>query len=396
MATSSFGKEQPRASKEEDFRVYAIRSLCISFLPLLVIVANCWASGVLWQSGFNPIKVFYFGESLRSLVPPDHVTTRIPFVSDLPSVALAIASCLSIFQYLLVKEQSKRLPRELRESSLVSRDQGARHEVDQIFSNFEKSCRVSPVLRWSSPPILLGVAAGLLYLVRHHATFFSQVSRLSGRSLSVNYLKSTWWTTHGILLSMSWIILGAAGVFFTLLHLRISMELLKTFRTLKERRLLQYVPSWRSPDNGWRPLARLVDLKVLGLVTFILMANAMWIFFHGKSTVWNLCLYATYASVFAFFLFHFYELHKVTRYRRTLLEEERQAVLQQLNSTSHRRNEGTTLSSSSDDLFRIMMVKDLDQDLRRGVYSTAHAPTFLRWMIAVLSVASAFVTVLKI
>lgn len=237
--------------------------------PILFTVAVAGLEGVLYRANCGPVKTLevIFGESTHR-----PVCRSITLAADLPSFLLGCSATTAAWLYWQGQLRWQEMASALAEARVLPPGCGP------LFSPLG---RVERRLDWvvTSKPgralIAALVLGGGLFFYRityHGAYFFRDYAR--GQHLSegtYSQIRDEWWAnwSHHPLLAVAWTTVGSAGVYSALRDLTAFIRRTLTIRRVRRDTRWQWVPSSNRVGHPWSALMRPANLRVWGLVTFL-------------------------------------------------------------------------------------------------------------------------------
>jgi len=372
------------------FGTYCSQCALIALTPLAIICLICWSRHVLWQGGYDPLDALASGAPLASRAMSEHVTMRVPFLSDLPGLGLSLASCLSIAQYLILLRLRFSLRDDLLASGLITESTA---NQDELFDPPMKVKLSGPSTRVPLFTIFLATGAWVYAKIRTTGRIFYKISKLTGWRVSSATLREHWWAAHDPVLAICWVLLGAVGAYCACLQITTSMSMLRSLEYLGNKRKLILIPTRLSPDNGWRPATRLIDSKAAGVVILLVTWSSFWMYLHGISLVIQCLLIAVFVVAIAVSVSHSKIVVSVVTIHRKMVDAKIQATESLLNrAIQHHSGRKVTHRNYATATYCCMVLEDLALVRKQGIYRSVLVSKTIRFVVPALSILAAFFT----
>lgn len=369
---------------------YIAWTIFTSLIPLAFIYILCADAGVLWERGFNPFDIFSGSHPLQAR---SKGTISIPFLSDLPSLLLSLTSTSSIVTYRILRRLRYSLQTDLSHSRLLNPGDvgpGIQSSFDAMLSR----SRLRVIGNIVSFIVTLGVSVGFYKLAASSSYLFKTVSRLTGSNVSTPDLRDSWWAAHNWLLATCWIGLGFVGSLLAILQGWDYLKIVKLCDDLRRARVLDHVPPWRADQYGWRPITRLVDLKAIGGITFVLAYLPVIYLLHGINAYVNIALVILLLMAVVQTVYQLQILVKLPAMHREIVRTQVDAVAGRLGPLLEQSIQGQLGSSEYPELAVYLLRTDqLNRAMEVRMYQYVRAAQFIGPVIVIISLVSAFVTI---
>lgn len=244
------------------------RPYLFTLAPLVGTIVIAALGGALSDAGCGPAMTMtvLFGGTANS-----PACESIPLTADLPSLLLGCTASIAAWLYWQSEARWSRLPDDLSANGLFN---GDCHDL------FTPKGTLELRLSWwvSSRPgrltIALVVAVGS---VAFYATTYSGAylfrDYASSQHLVASWqsVRADWWANWHVhpVLALSWMAVGGAGVYAAVLDMTsFVLRTLIVFR-IRDSDRWQFVPSRGRVRHPWEPLMRFANVRVWGLVTFL-------------------------------------------------------------------------------------------------------------------------------
>ncbi len=246
------------------------QSYVFTLTPIIFTVIVAGVEGVLYHYRCGPVRTVevIFGKSTHQ-----PVCRSITLAADLPSFLLGCSATTAAWLYWQGQLRWQEMARDLAQTKVLAADCGGL---------FSPSDRIERGLDWvvtSKPGRALILALVLLggyffYRITYHgAYFFRDYAR--GQHLhesAYTQIREQWWAnwSHHPLLAVAWAAVGSAGVYSALRDLTAFVRRTRTIRRVRRDPAWKWVSSSNRVGHPWDALMRPANLRVWGLVTFLI------------------------------------------------------------------------------------------------------------------------------
>jgi hypothetical protein len=237
-------------------------------LPLAVVIAV--AQDALYQVHCGPLHTV---DVIFSLDKHPRGCTKLTLSADVPSLLLGISAAIAAWLYRASHQAWEELQSELEKTEVLAYGRphlfAARGETEERLH----WCTTSLWGRLMTACVVIGVGVGFYAITFAGAHLFHDYA--AGEHLARGMYKQVrdlWWANwHRYpLLAAMWIIVGSAGVYWAALDLMSFARRALTLHRLSSSEEWHFVASRSCAGHPWDPLLRLTNLRIWGLVTFLL------------------------------------------------------------------------------------------------------------------------------
>jgi hypothetical protein len=237
--------------------------------PILFTVTVAGLDGVLYHAHCGPVRTVevIFGKSTHQ-----PVCRSITLAADLPSFILGCSATTAAWLYWQGQLRWQEMADDLAQAGVLPAacdglfrpSDGIEHRLDWVGAS-----------KLGRALILVLVLAGGYFFYRityHGAYFFRDYAR--GQHLqesAYKQIRDQWWANwaHHRLLALAWISVGSAGVYNALRDLTAFVRRTLTVRRARQDPRWKWVSSSNRAGHPWSALMRPANLRVWGLVTFL-------------------------------------------------------------------------------------------------------------------------------
>lgn len=399
------------AASDEESR-HTIK-VVLAFVPLAVVIALNLSAGTFGLQGCSPIQILPFTPN-----DPRPGCTTVPFLADLPSLALAITATIATLSYVFLLRRWRTFPESVLDTQIY------RSEVTP-FPDFPRSdaswaiqvgCWTLRHRRTATAvyAVIAIVAAGWLYSQVSQSDFvFASYARSVARHdpASAVAFRDSWWAATDVrpwgtaelfgqefalwrgARATAWQLLGALGFVVALKALVLNFLFSKRVDELPTEGLFAS-PIYREADGGWGIFARILDFSLWGAVLAVgSFAAILYLLYEPATAGWVYIVLATLMSLYVLNALSINYRHFVGLKRR--YAERKAAMLAVLEAEYLKVTDPSSISAvqrvpkqSPDDLLRLETVeREINVLQQRFVFPKS------RMVLRVLRVPAAIVAI---
>jgi hypothetical protein len=267
-------------------------------VPALTTVIICAATNVAgetYKSGCNSFSNFLNDLLLRTLRPSTCVT--VPFLSDVPTMLLAVTCPFAMVSYHLVRRRLNWLVQAVSGTGLVNPQLAA--ELVNGVHRMETAVDLNRRKKIIFFLVTTGMTVVLYWRYMNYGKLFNLLAVVRSGTSNESALRDSWWANyhHHLFLAALCIFIGSVGIYYALrtawLYLMLG-EIMITSRKSKVSTLeFNYVPQWKDRSYGWSPVTGGLFLLYMSTINFAVSMVAVFDMLQGAE--WTIGVAAFFA-----------------------------------------------------------------------------------------------------
>lgn len=274
--------------------------LLLAVAPMLTMGLVCAATSVVgdtYRAGCNSFSNFVNDLLLGSQRPSTCVA--VPFLSDVPTILLAITCPFAMVAYHLVRRRLNWIIPAVSDTGLVNSELAA--ELAKGVHKMEVAVDLNRPKRIIFFLITTTMTIWLYWRYLNYGKLFAILAAGRFGLSSESALRASWWANyhyHPFLAALC-ILIGSVGIYYALragwLYLRLGLILVTNRKSKMSTLKFNYVPQWRDRSYGWSPVTGGLFLIYVSTINFTISMVAVFDMLQGRE--WTIGVAAFFAAL---------------------------------------------------------------------------------------------------
>lgn len=265
--------------------------LLLTLIPLLTFGMVCAITGiygVAYRPGCNSARNFIANLLFQPTTPS--TCKSVPFLSDMPTMMLAVTSPFALVVYRLLRRRIAQLLGALGGTGLI-RVSDDSEPIKKSIERLERAVDMNRTMRFGIFVISTMMVTWLYSRNLANGHLFNTLGVGEDGESNAESLRHTWWANyhHHPLLACVCIFIGSVGVAYAIragwLYTWLGVVLYAAWRRKIHMNNLpvEYVPRWRDKSYGWSPVTGALMLIYISTISYAVSMVAVFDMLRNES-----------------------------------------------------------------------------------------------------------------